>query len=244
MFQLQKLTPIRRHFRNVVLRSHSEAAAGFVQSRVRDRIAKRGTPISWAYVGLKSGGYSIYPGHGGIPDAFDVRDRPWFKAAEGRSKNDRGPRWGDPTMDVHGLGRVLTCVQPIFDDQDKYQGVAGVDVSFDYLMDDLLPMKNVNGVKSIYIVDGKGKVVLNSGRRAKPPYERGKLRNRTVRLDEFDVPEVLEKIRSRRSGYIESYKDGHEVLIIYLLMNSTNWYYVVVGDKDTMLSSSILSVEG
>ena len=37
--------------------------------------------------------------------------------------------------------------------------------------------------------------------------------------------------------YIETFKDGEEVLILYLLMNSTDWYYVVIGDKDEMLSS-------
>ena len=59
-------------------------------------------------------------------------------------------------------------------------------------------------------------------------------------MPEFDVPEVVEKIKSRRSGYIEAFKDGKEVLIVYLLMNNTNWYFVVVGDKEEMLSSPLL----
>ena len=54
---------------------------------------------------------------------------------------------------------------------------------------------------------------------------------RTIRMPDFDVEEVVEKIKSRRSGYIEAYKDGREVLILFLLMNSTNWYYVVAADS-------------
>jgi hypothetical protein len=136
---------------------------------------------------------------------------------------------------------VLSCVQPIFDEQDNYLGVAGVDVTYDFLMDDLLPMKNVNGIKSLLILDLKGREVLNTNRRLEKPYEQGSLRNRTIRMPEFDVPELLDKIKSRRSGYLEAYKDGEEVLIFYLLMNSTNWYYVVIGDKDEMLSSPHLT---
>jgi hypothetical protein len=237
----KKLTPIKRHFRNVLLRSYSESAAGFVPSRVKDRIAKRGTPISWAYVGLETGGYAIYPGHGGIPEAFDVRDRPWYDATRKRSKTDRGPQWGSPTIDVHGLGKVLSCVQPIFNDVDEYMGVAGIDVTYDYLMDKLLPLSSVNGIDSILILDGKGNEVVNTARRIeKKDRERGNLRNRTIRMPMFDVPEVVQQIESRRSGHVEAFKDGKQVLILYLLMNNTNWYYVVVGDKEQMLSSHLM----
>ena len=240
-YHLRRLPPIRRHFRNVVLRSYSEAAAGFTPSRVRDRIAKRGTPISWAFVGLKTGVYAVYPGHGDIPDSFDVRERPWYEKNSKRSKSDRGPSWGSPTIDIHGLGKVLTCVQPIYSDSDEYLGLAGIDVTYDFLMDELLPLENVNGVDAIYILDGNGREVVNTSSRIdKSSYEKGQIRNRTIRMPEFDVPEVVEKIKSRRSGYIEAFKDGKEVLIVYLLMNNTNWYFVVVGDKEEMLSSPLL----
>jgi len=82
--------------------------------------------------------------------------------------------------------------------------------------------------------------VNTSSRIDKSSYEKGKIRNRTIRMPEFDVPEVVEQIKSRRSGYVEAYKDGKEVLIMYLLMNNTNWYLVIVGDKDEMLSSHLL----
>lgn len=241
-YHLRRLPPIRRHFRNVVLRSYSEAAAGFSPSRIRDRIAKRGTPISWAYIGLNTGLYAVYPGHGDIPDSFDVRERPWFEKNSKRSKSDRGPAWGSPTIDVHGLGKVLTCVQPIYSHTDEFLGLAGIDVTYDYLMDELLPLDNVNGIDSIYILDGDGREVVNTSSRIdKSSYEKGQIRNRTIRMPEFDVPEVVEKIKSRRSGHLQTYKDGKEVLVLYLLMNNTNWYLVIVGDKDEMLSSYMLS---
>ena len=84
-------------------------------------------------------------------------------------------------------------------------------------------------------------MVNTSSRIDKSSYQKGQVRNRTIRMPEFDVPEVVEKIESRRSGYLQTYKDGKEVLILYLLMNNTNWYLVIVGDKDEMLSSYMLS---
>ena len=62
-------------------------------------------------------------------------------------------------------------------------------------------------------------------------------------MQEFDIPEVVEKIKSRRSGYIEVPGPDSDLLAVYLLMNSTGWYYVVVGDKDKMLWQSRLLVD-
>jgi len=226
----------------VLLRSKSESAAGFSPTRAKNQIARDGTPISWAYIGLKSGGYSIYPGHPGVPEAFDVRKRPWYESTTSRSKNDRGPQWGDPTMDVHGQGQVLSCVQPIFDEDENFLGVAGIDVTYDYMLDELLPMEGVSGVEQVLLLDENGREVVNSKRRLdKSSYEVGNLRNRTIRMPEFDVDEVRAAIKSRRTGYVESMKDGENRLILYILMNSTNWYYVVVADKDTLLWNSALT---
>ena len=235
-YQLKRLVPIRKYLRNVLLRSYSEKAAAFKGLRAKKRIAKRGTPITWAYVGLETGGYVVYPGHGGLPAQFDATERPWYESAAARGNEAREPNWGTPTMDVHGQGQVLSCVQPIYDDGDHLLGVTGIDVTFDYLIDELLPLENMNGIREILLLNGEGREVVSTARRTDPSsYELGVLRNRTIRMDEFDVPEVVSDIKSRRSGNVELTYEGQDTLIIYILLDRMEWYYVIIGNKAEMV---------
>ena len=193
-----------------------------------------GVPIAWAKVGLENGVLSIFPGHGSHPDGFDHRDSPWFELAE----NTHGPNWGAPTLDMTGLGLVLTCAQALYTDDDQPLGVAGIDVTFDYIIEELLVAPEFAGAEDIeaFLLDGEGRIVIRSSKAGKQFKGANTGRQRQIRMPEFHHEEVVQAIKEKRSGQIEARGPEGMEMVVYTRMNSIGWYYVVAGDVGEMLS--------
>ncbi|THB73548.1 MAG: HAMP domain-containing protein [Desulfobulbaceae bacterium] len=83
-----------------------------------------GEEIYWLYVGLEQGVHAAYPGHGGYPDKWDHRDRPWYQWAKSRGN----VHWGPPIVDATTKRLILTASSAIFDREGVLAGVAGIDL--------------------------------------------------------------------------------------------------------------------
>jgi len=81
--------------------------------------------VLWHYTSLESGLHSAYPGHGGYPEDFDPRERPWYR--EALAKN--GPIWSVPFVDVGTRTVVSSVAQAIRGPNGEIVGVTGIDVS-------------------------------------------------------------------------------------------------------------------
>jgi len=221
---LPKLDPMNRHYKKVMLRSLSEEAGAMTPLRAARAIADVGTPIAWSYIGLDSGSYNVYPGHGGYLGGYDPRQKDWYKIAA----KSKGPKWGLPTGDDDGgrVGTVVPCSMPLFDRQGGLLGVVGIDVGFDYLAKHILEAAELEGTGArTYILDSTGRIVLD------PEKMKRGMSGGTSKL--FDNGEVLEAIKLRTSGYIEV----DDEIIVYTRMGSLDWYYVVQGPTDALLQA-------
>ena len=81
--------------------------------------------VLWHYTSLENGLHSAYPGHGGYPETFDPRTRPWYREAISK----QGPIWSVPFVDVATRQVVSSVAQAIRDPQGRIVGVTGIDVS-------------------------------------------------------------------------------------------------------------------
>jgi len=84
-----------------------------------------GLGMLWHYTSLESGLHSAYPGHGGYPEAFDSRKRPWYREALAKG----GPIWSVPFVDVATRRVVSSVAQAIRGPDGEVVGVTGIDVS-------------------------------------------------------------------------------------------------------------------
>ena len=221
--QLQLLAPLHRTFRRALLRSHSEQAAVFTPVRARRLLGSVGTPIAYASVSLKNGVYSTYPGHGGISERFDPTKRPWYRLA----KDSMVPVWGTPYADDSGLGLILPCATGLYDDDEQFLGVAAIELTFDYLIEDLLETEHLAEVSASYLLDSEGRVVVDSDK--KGGSFSSAISGRTIRLQDFPVAEVRDEVQAMHSGHLETTIDGQPTLVLYHRMQSLGWYYVVMG---------------
>jgi sigma-B regulation protein RsbU (phosphoserine phosphatase) len=90
------------------------------------RLSKLGDlGVLWHYTSLESGLHSAYPGHGGYPESFDPRQRPWYREAVEKD----GPIWSLPFIDVATRTVVSSVAQAIHGSDGRIIGVTGIDVS-------------------------------------------------------------------------------------------------------------------
>ena len=78
----------------------------------------------WQYVSLEAGLHLSYPGHGGYPEAYDARQRPWYRNALERG----GLVWNPPYFDATTGQLTTTASTPLRSKDGSVIGVAGIDV--------------------------------------------------------------------------------------------------------------------
>lgn len=78
----------------------------------------------WQYTTLNEGLHSVYPGHGGYPEAYDPRERAWFQVAT--AAND--VIWIPPLLDASTRRLLLSAAMPVHGPDGEIAGVTGIDV--------------------------------------------------------------------------------------------------------------------
>jgi serine/threonine protein kinase len=230
-YNIDRLAPMRYDFRRALLRSNSEEAVTFTPKRAQRLITSTGVPIAWIYLGLESGLYSGYPGHGGYRSKFDARDEPWYKLA----RDTHGPIWGAAHIDTSGLGLLLPCSMALYDNEDRLLGVSAIEVTFKYIIDELMLSEDFPlGKYEAFLLNDEGKVIIDSSKKD-IEYKSIGGRSRKLRIPEFQFKQVVDAVKQHRDGHIEVEKDGVPYLITYNRMNSLGWYYVVMGKTEDLL---------
>ena len=85
-----------------------------------------GPNLFWIYASLESGVHISYPGHGGYPEGYDPRQRPWYALAQ--NVKDRHVSWGPPVTDATTNQLTFTLSGPFSYPDGSFAGVAAIDV--------------------------------------------------------------------------------------------------------------------
>jgi hypothetical protein len=229
---LNALALMRGQLRKVLLTSKDDAAPFWDPAKQDEAIAVQGTPITHVQIGLADGTHAAYPGHAGYPPGFDPRKRPWYSlGAESRV----GPVWGNPYVDLSGLGRVLPCAAPVRDNDGNVLGVVAVDLTFDWIIQELLVIDQLEATTEAFLVDERGKVVVRTSEAARSLEDRAAASSRSMRLKSFPYEEAAAEFRQRPTGYLYDEDDAGERLILFSRLDQLGWTYVVVGKPADLL---------
>jgi serine/threonine-protein kinase len=178
-------------------------------------------PLGWTFIGTEDGVHLSWPGHGGYSADFDPRQRPWYVNARDRFD----PVWGTPYVDINGMGLVVPCSVSLHGPDGALLGVAGMDMTLAYVIDELLVPEGVP-VLEAWLVDGQGRVVVRTGDRATPPAERPL----------HPVSEVRERVTSGRAGAfrVDMGREDARWWMVFPLQ-ALGWAYVVEADEHALL---------
>jgi eukaryotic-like serine/threonine-protein kinase len=228
---LQRLNPLRHSFKSLMLKSYKEDVALDDDEAARKIIMQEGLPLVWSYIGLEDGVMAEYPGKTGYPDAFDPRQRPWYRGTIDKT----GINWLPPYIDVGGRGVLLPATSPIFDNDGKFIGVAGVEVTLDYIRKRLMSLYGIEGIEETYLLNDKAEIIVTSSDKNQS-YGLGTLINAIEELEVFPNEYVVNKISRGQSGHYFYIERGREKVIAYYKLNSTGWYYVAKADAEELLA--------
>ncbi|MBW1694110.1 MAG: SpoIIE family protein phosphatase [Deltaproteobacteria bacterium] len=89
-----------------------------------------GDELFWIYASLESGVHISYPGHGGYPENYDPRVRPWYI----RAKKKGSILWGPPIVDATTKQLTFTVSAPFFKPNGSLAGVAAIDVLIPHVL--------------------------------------------------------------------------------------------------------------
>ena len=228
---LQRLNPLRHSFKSLLLKSYKEDVAPDDDKRAREIIMNEGTPLVWAYIGLEQGIIADYPGKTGYPDAYDPRQRPWYRGTIGK----KGINWLQPYIDVGGRGVLLPATNPLFDNAGQFIGVAGVELTLEYIRKRLMPLYSISGLEDIYLLNDNAEIIVASSDKTQA-YSIGTLINSFDQLDVFPNDYVANKVQRGQSGHYYYFDKGREKLVAFSRLNSIGWYYVAVTDVEELLT--------
>ena len=229
---LQRLNPLRRSFKALMLKSlDSDDITADDDARVRALIMHEGLPLVWMFVALEQGVMASYPGRTGYPAAYDPRYRPWYRGSLG----NKDVRWLQPYIDVGGRGLVLPATSPLFNNKDELIGVAGVELTLDYIRENMLPMADVTGLEETYLLNAEAEIVVASSAES-PAFGINVLVNTSEELEPFPVDYVVDRILGQESGDYIYQVEGREKVVVYRRMNFSGWYYAAISDVETMMA--------
>lgn len=227
---LLKLAPLRAEFQALFLKSGGVAGPALSPQELWRRIGRDGVPIIWAFVGLEEGVMFAYPGKGGYPPEYDPRSRPWYALGAAARAGDIA--WGNPYVDALGAGLLLPAAAPIRDPGGRLLGVAGIECTFDYIIEHLMALPGYPAVRRTYLLDAQGRIVVSSEQRGER-FAAGSLRG-ALSLPLFPVPEIVQDIRAGSSGIRTVTLDGRPTLAAHQRLQSLGWYLLVLADPEAL----------
>lgn len=229
---MYRYAPLRHYYKELALKSFGEESLTYSPEKASQLIFEGKAPLIWAYVGFETGLISSYPGKTNYKPEYDPRQRPWYTSTVGT----HGVHWKEPYIDQSGMGLSLPCTSAIYNEQNQLIGVAAADMTFDYIIQNLLQIRSQSAIKDVYLLSKDGKIIVKSSRK-RQAYAQGTLINTMDELPVYPNMQVVNQIKNQQSGFVEEINSGQRTLIAFYKLNRIGWYYVVEADSQRLFKS-------
>lgn len=101
---------------------------------IREAMIELNLGAPWFNVGLESGVFMTYPGHGFFPMHYDHRNQKWYTSARLVTHETA---WTTPAMDPATRQAVVTVSYPIRDEDGEFLGAASLDVPISRIINEV-----------------------------------------------------------------------------------------------------------
>ncbi len=192
----------------------------------------------WHYTSLEDGVHSVWPAHGGYPEAYDPRQRSWYREAMAAD----GPVISLPLVDV-STRRVVTSVsQKVRGPGGDVVGVTGIDVSVPGIFDSIAsdPRQwSEHGEEMIVGLEEDGEITVY----ARDGYQDGALpwdasveAEQIVDADGALAGHLREAAEARRVGLLQHPRGGRDALWAFAPIPGSRSFLVVVVPMSAVLA--------
>lgn len=231
-----------------LLEPHARRLAG-MSTLYREAHRHHGDVVLRQYVALENGMIGTYPGHGGYPDDFDPRERPWYV----EQRADRRFRWSRPHTDVTSHHALVNATMPIRDGDGNFAGVTGIDVRLTSMLRRLVLPAHLSADSEVLLtiydqpsVGVPNEVLIiakttgtNEGGDWKEVPEVTSL----VLDNEHDLSAMISDIRHDRAGYLRTHYAGRDVFCVYHPLGRDRPYLVFLIPASAVVNPAIRAAE-
>ena len=225
ILQLSPMVPIMRE---TILDSSSKLSFLFQNETDRFQQAlQEGHPVKSIYIGLKEGIQFGFPWREIYKPGFDPRKRPWYI----RGKDAVRPVWGMPYVGSdYRMGLCLPCSMRIQDERGSFYGVAGLDLTFDKVVEILQKSGNIGFyVLDSALITNRGRIVASSEKKKRTGHfsRREAETNQEAAMELFATPKIRHAILKQKYGLVSDFEPGRgEVIYLFSQMKTLNWFCV------------------
>jgi len=193
---------------------------------------KLAPPLHWLYVSLENGVHMAYPGHGGYPAGYDPRQRPWYLEAADEI------RWTLPLVDATTGQVVMTASKQIRAADGSRAGVAAMDL----LLTEVLRIEALSSLwtpamRSFLVVSAIQPetqasdllvIAQKEHQTQNASWERPVDLEPLASDDPIRMAQLVEELRSGRSGYLEMPFKGVEATWAFAPLDGKTSFVVMV----------------
>jgi sigma-B regulation protein RsbU (phosphoserine phosphatase) len=195
-----------------------------------------GDELFWIYASLESGVHISFPGHGGYPDDYDPRVRPWYT----RAKKKGSILWGPPIVDATTRQLTFTVSAPFFKPNGSLAGVAAIDILIPHVLLENEISSQWSGSMHSFMVGSED--ILGSGEKKlwilSQKKKSGIVRdpNTGLHLPEgnSEFYELMRYTKNKKSGYIDMPYKGVDSFWAFATIFS-DLYFVIVVPKSVIM---------
>jgi len=195
-----------------------------------------GNELFWIYASLDIGIHISYPGHGGYPEDYDPRVRPWYT----RARKKGSISWGPPIVDATTKQLTFTVSAPFFKPDGSLGGVAAIDVLIPHvLLESEISSQWSESMQSFLVgsedISGSGEKklwILSQKKKA------GMAVNPTTGLlvpeGDSEFHELIRYFKGKKSGYIDMPYQGVDSFWAFAAI-FPDLHFVIVVPKSVLM---------
>jgi class 3 adenylate cyclase len=151
------------------------------------------------YVGHRGGFIFGYPGRSKYPPTYDPRKRPWYNKAAEKGRLT----WTDLYLDRNQKDMVMTCANPVYEQNGKLVAVAAIDVMLTQILKHIFKLEGLH-VSDAMLTDGvedSNRVIVSRAyRKASTAKVSASSLVKLTRIDQYEdrqFREVFARIREK-----------------------------------------------
>lgn len=181
---------------------------------------------------------------------YEIKDGIWYRMARPENNPGRETIWTPVYQDEAGKGLMTSAVTPIYGEHGDFLGVAGIDITLDRMIEDILgnhsPGHDPSTGMFSFIVDHQGRIIAFSGEQSaalglppRPPdIGYGDLLGQNRLDSQYEaVRDIAEAIASKKRTIHRLELDHDPMLLSSRVIPSTGWHLCIVTPESFILSS-------
>ncbi len=177
-----------------------------------------------------------------VPPDFDVTGRVWYVDASPQNNPEKKVVWSTPYQDAALNGLVITTSVPVFDAQDRFQGVAAMDVQLTQITDVVSSIR-VGETGYAFLIDSENRLMALPQQGygdfgvIDPTQNFGQIMDtNTLPAAPAELFEILNQVAAGEKGVFNITLNGNERFVAFQQIPEVNYKLVIVVPSSEMLT--------